>query len=135
MADKCTLCPRNCGVDRDNGKIGYCGQTDKVYVARAALHMWEEPCISGKEDRTRSIFPCNTGFFPLMQGSSCHTNNIAFPTISSFSAASIHTASARTDGTFLHIIVPFTIKQTILYRGELIYVTFAVNSARHPHGT
>ena len=48
MADKCTLCPRNCGVDRDNGKIGYCGQTDKVYVARAALHMWEEPCISGE---------------------------------------------------------------------------------------
>lgn len=57
MADKCTLCPRNCGVDRDNGKIGYCGQTDKVYVARAALHMWEEPCISGKEG-SGTVFFC-----------------------------------------------------------------------------
>ena len=57
MTDKCTLCPRNCGVDRDNGKIGYCGQTDKVYVARAALHMWEEPCISGKEG-SGTVFFC-----------------------------------------------------------------------------
>lgn len=57
MADKCTLCPRNCGVDRDNGKTGYCGQTDKVYVARAALHMWEEPCISGKEG-SGTVFFC-----------------------------------------------------------------------------
>ncbi|MBR3600729.1 MAG: radical SAM protein [Lachnospiraceae bacterium] len=57
MADKCTLCPRNCGVDRDNGKIGYCGQTDKVYVARAALHMWEEPCISGEEG-SGTVFFC-----------------------------------------------------------------------------
>lgn len=57
MADKCTLCPRNCGVDRDNGKTGYCGQTDKVYVARAALHMWEEPCISGKEG-AGTVFFC-----------------------------------------------------------------------------
>lgn len=57
MADKCTLCPRNCGVDRDNGKTGYCGQTDKVYVARAALHMWEEPSISGKEG-SGTVFFC-----------------------------------------------------------------------------
>ena len=57
MTDKCTLCPRNCGVDRDNGKIGYCGQADKVYVARAALHMWEEPCISGKEG-SGTVFFC-----------------------------------------------------------------------------
>lgn len=45
----CNLCPRNCNVDREEGKTGYCGQTDKMYVARAALHMWEEPCISGEE--------------------------------------------------------------------------------------
>lgn len=44
---KCTLCPRNCGVDRENGETGACGQTAKVRVARAALHYWEEPCISG----------------------------------------------------------------------------------------
>lgn len=43
----CCLCPRNCHVDRTQGKAGYCGQTDQVRAARAALHMWEEPCISG----------------------------------------------------------------------------------------
>lgn len=57
MTDKCTLCPRNCSVDRKNGKTGYCGQTNKVYVARAALHMWEEPCISGKEG-SGTVFFC-----------------------------------------------------------------------------
>lgn len=43
----CCLCPRNCHVDRTQGKTGYCGQTDQIRAARAALHMWEEPCISG----------------------------------------------------------------------------------------
>lgn len=43
----CTLCPRNCHADRMAGRTGYCGMTDKIYAARAALHMWEEPCISG----------------------------------------------------------------------------------------
>ena len=44
----CTLCPRNCNVDRENGKTGYCGEKATIRVARAALHFWEEPCISGK---------------------------------------------------------------------------------------
>lgn len=44
---KCTLCPRGCGVDRTNGQTGFCGATDRIYAARAALHMWEEPPISG----------------------------------------------------------------------------------------
>lgn len=43
----CMLCPRNCGVNRGAGETGVCGQTDTVKVARAALHYWEEPCISG----------------------------------------------------------------------------------------
>ena len=55
--NNCNLCPRNCFVDRENGKTGYCGQTDKLYVARAALHMWEEPCISGKEG-SGTVFFC-----------------------------------------------------------------------------
>ena len=46
---KCFLCPRACGVDRKIGQKGVCGQTDRLKVARAALHYWEEPCISGKE--------------------------------------------------------------------------------------
>lgn len=44
---KCMLCPRRCGIDRDSGR-GYCGESERVRVARASLHMWEEPCISGK---------------------------------------------------------------------------------------
>lgn len=43
----CRLCPRNCGVNRLE-QTGVCGQTASLKVARAALHMWEEPCISGK---------------------------------------------------------------------------------------
>lgn len=42
----CTLCPRKCGVDRTI-KPGYCMSGDKLRVSRAALHFWEEPCISG----------------------------------------------------------------------------------------
>ena len=42
----CRLCPRNCGVDRRTA-LGVCGQSDEIRAARAALHMWEEPCISG----------------------------------------------------------------------------------------
>lgn len=44
---ECRLCPRNCAVDRESGVRGFCGQTETLKVARAALHYWEEPCISG----------------------------------------------------------------------------------------
>ncbi len=46
MYDSCSLCPRNCKVNRHQ-TVGYCGCTDTVRAARAALHHWEEPCISG----------------------------------------------------------------------------------------
>lgn len=49
MGISCTLCPRNCKVDRLSGQTGFCGQTNEIRAARAALHMWEEPCISGTE--------------------------------------------------------------------------------------
>lgn len=45
----CTLCPRMCRVDRTAGEKGFCGMGVAVQGARAALHMWEEPCISGKK--------------------------------------------------------------------------------------
>ena len=45
--DACTLCPRMCGVNRAAGEKGYCGMDATIRAARAALHMWEEPCISG----------------------------------------------------------------------------------------
>lgn len=46
--ERCMLCPRACGVNRKSGTAGACGVAgNEIYVARAALHMWEEPCISG----------------------------------------------------------------------------------------
>ena len=45
----CTLCPRKCKVNRLEGRRGYCGMDSTIRAARAALHMWEEPCISGKK--------------------------------------------------------------------------------------
>ena len=45
--EKCMLCPRACGARRAQGERGVCGADDKLVVARAALHAWEEPPISG----------------------------------------------------------------------------------------
>ena len=57
---KCNLCPRNCGVDREKGEKGFCNMPDEVYVARASLHMWEEPCISAEEGSGTVFFSgCN----------------------------------------------------------------------------
>lgn len=42
----CDICPRECKVDRSISR-GVCGMPDTFVVARAAKHMWEEPCISG----------------------------------------------------------------------------------------
>ncbi len=44
----CTLCPRECGIDR-TVTAGYCGGSNIIKAARAELHFWEEPCISGKK--------------------------------------------------------------------------------------
>lgn len=46
--ENCLLCPRKCGINRSTGQIGVCGVSSEIKVARAALHYWEEPCISGK---------------------------------------------------------------------------------------
>jgi len=49
LLEECTLCPRECRVDRTKGQKGYCKTSSDLVVARAALHYWEEPCISGNE--------------------------------------------------------------------------------------
>lgn len=46
--ENCLLCPRKCGINRRTGQTGVCGVSSEIRVARAALHYWEEPCISGK---------------------------------------------------------------------------------------
>lgn len=46
--ENCLLCPKKCGINRSTGQKGVCGVSSEIKVARAALHYWEEPCISGK---------------------------------------------------------------------------------------
>lgn len=56
----CNLCPRNCKALRREGQKGYCLSDDKIIIARAALHMWEEPCISGEQGSGTVFFSgCN----------------------------------------------------------------------------
>lgn len=68
----CILCPRECHVDRIAGQKGYCREAAKLVVARAALHMWEEPCICGEEGSGTVFFSgCAMGC------SYCQNHNIA----------------------------------------------------------
>lgn len=53
----CKLCKRECNADRTHGECGYCGESDGIWVARAALHLWEEPCICGKAG-SGAVFFC-----------------------------------------------------------------------------
>ncbi len=68
----CTLCPRNCHADRtasvslsgprQENPYGFCGQSSLITAARASLHMWEEPCISGNSGSGTVFFSgCNLG--------------------------------------------------------------------------
>ena len=58
----CQLCPRNCKADRLHGQTGFCRVPADLKVARAALHMWEEPCISGEEGSGAVFFSgCSVG--------------------------------------------------------------------------
>ncbi len=57
----CNQCPRKCNIDRENA-LGYCKSPGAFRVARAALHFWEEPCISGKNGSGTVFFSgCNLG--------------------------------------------------------------------------
>ncbi len=57
----CDLCPRACHVDR-NARVGFCREKAELHVARASLHMWEEPCISGTRGSGTVFFSgCNMG--------------------------------------------------------------------------
>lgn len=52
---ECKLCPRKCSVDRSSDQRGICGETEEIRAARASLHVWEEPCISG-ENGSGTVF-------------------------------------------------------------------------------
>lgn len=56
----CNICPHNCEINRLNGEVGRCKATDKVKVALASIHNFEEPCISGKKGSGTVFFSnCN----------------------------------------------------------------------------
>lgn len=58
---KCNLCPRGCNVDRAK-ETGHCGATDEILLARASVHLWEEPPISGTDGSGTVFFSgCNLG--------------------------------------------------------------------------
>ncbi len=56
MTSRCNLCPRKCNADRISS-VGFCGSGNNLKVARAALHHWEEPCISGSRG-SGTVFFC-----------------------------------------------------------------------------
>ncbi len=57
----CILCPRHCKVDRSK-EMGACHSSDRCSIVRAALHYWEEPCISGDEGSGTIFFSgCSLG--------------------------------------------------------------------------
>ena len=70
----CTLCPRACGVDRTAGERGFCQMPDHILAARAALHYWEEPVISGSFGSGAVFFSgctlrcCYCQNYPISQG-------------------------------------------------------------------
>ncbi|WP_428867692.1 radical SAM protein [Clostridium sediminicola] len=60
MLRNCTLCPRNCGVNRLENELGFCNSGKKIKIAHVSLHMWEEPCISGSKGSGTIFFSnCN----------------------------------------------------------------------------
>lgn len=62
MFNSCTLCPRNCKVNRNNGELGVCRATNKMKIGGYHLHMWEEPIITGENGSGTIFFSyCNLG--------------------------------------------------------------------------
>ena len=72
----CNLCPRKCGALRDETRgEGWCRLPERPMVARAALHMWEEPCISGTNGAGTVFFSgCTLGCVFCQNGPISHEN-------------------------------------------------------------
>ena len=49
LLSKCEICPRKCGVNRNNNELGYCRASNKMKIGGYHLHMWEEPIITGEK--------------------------------------------------------------------------------------
>ena len=58
--EKCEICPHKCKINRNLGNIGRCKCNDKIKIALASIHNFEEPCISGKDGSGTVFFSnCN----------------------------------------------------------------------------
>lgn len=75
----CDLCPRHCGTDRTAGQLGFCFSPAFLRLARAALHFWEEPCISGYPDAAGQVPGSGAVFFSgcNMRCAFCQNHDIA----------------------------------------------------------
>jgi putative pyruvate formate lyase activating enzyme len=73
--DSCTLCPRNCKVNRNKNELGFCKMGNNIKIARYSLHMWEEPIISGKNGSGTIFFSgCNLGCIYCQNYQIAHEN-------------------------------------------------------------
>ncbi len=129
MTNGCELCPRRCGARREIGERGVCGMGESVRVARAALHPFEEPPVSGTRGsgtvffvgcslgcvfcQNKAIRPCTVGrelneqelcrLFLALQDAGAHNINLVTPThFADRIAASLRAAKAQ-----LHIPVVY----------------------------
>lgn len=62
LLDNCTICPRECKVNRNNNEIGFCRASNKIKIGGYHLHMWEEPIVTGEKGSGTVFFSyCNLG--------------------------------------------------------------------------
>lgn len=80
ILSSCNLCPRQCGVNRLEGQKGFCGETG-IYprAARAGLHLWEEPCVSGETGSGTVFFSGCTMRCDYCQNRSLSRGEVGFP--------------------------------------------------------
>ena len=70
----CTLCPRQCGIDRTAGQLGFCRCPDTALVAKTMLHHWEEPALAGSGGSGAIFFGgCTLGCKFCQNGAISHT--------------------------------------------------------------
>jgi putative pyruvate formate lyase activating enzyme len=71
----CRLCPRDCGVNRLENQLGFCQAGKQIRLARAALHFWEEPCLSGTHGSGTVFFSgCNLRCIYCQNANLSHKN-------------------------------------------------------------
>ena len=76
----CILCPRQCGVDRTAGEVGFCGCPDTALVAKTMLHKWEEPALAGSGGSGAIFFGGCTLCCKFCQNAAISGNPVGKPT-------------------------------------------------------